>query len=126
MSVLIAPSRRELVRTAARRSLRRRQIVGRIVLGLCVLAVVAAVAPLVALVYFTISRGVGTLSWAFLTHAPTPPFIPGGGISTAITGTAEIVASPSSSPSPPRCSPPSSSSSGAGSSPPRCVSAPTC
>ncbi|MGA9114320.1 MAG: phosphate ABC transporter permease PstA [Candidatus Dormiibacterota bacterium] len=91
MSVLLAPSRRELVRTAARRSLRRRRIVGTVVQGLCVVAVVAAVAPLVALVYYTVTRGASTLSWAFLSHAPTPPFIPGGGISTAITGTAEIV-----------------------------------
>jgi len=65
--------------------------VGRVFQGLCVVAMVAAVAPLVALVYYTVTRGVSTLSWAFLTHAPTPPFIPGGGISTAITGTAEIV-----------------------------------
>ena len=91
MTVLLAPSRRELVRTAARRSLGRRHVVGRIFQGLCVVAAVAAVAPLAALIYYTISRGIGTLSWAFLSHAPTPPFIPGGGISTAIAGTAEIV-----------------------------------
>ena len=58
---------------------------------LCALAVVAGVAPLVALLYYTVARGAQAISLSFLTHAPTPPGIPGGGISTAIIGTAKIV-----------------------------------
>ena len=37
------------------------------------------------------ARGAQAISLSFLTHAPTPPGIPGGGISTAIIGTAKIV-----------------------------------
>jgi phosphate transport system permease protein len=58
---------------------------------MCAVAAVAAVAPLVTLLYYTVSRGAGALSWSFLVNAPTPPTIPGGGISTAIVGSAEIV-----------------------------------
>ena len=91
MSAVLAPRRRELIRAAAERSLTRRRLTGRIAQGLCAVAAVAAVAPLVTLLYYTISRGAGALSWGFLVNAPTPPTISGGGISTAIVGSAEIV-----------------------------------
>ena len=91
MTVASALSRRDLVRAAAQRSLTRRRITGRLAQALCAVAAVASVAPLVALLYYTISRGAQVLSWSFLVNAPTPPGIPGGGISTAITGSAEIV-----------------------------------
>jgi phosphate transport system permease protein len=44
----------------------------------------------VALVAFTIAKGGSQISLSFLTHGPTPAGIPGGGISTAIIGTAKI------------------------------------
>lgn len=84
-------ARRDLVRESARRSLVRRRLLGRVAIVLCVVAVAIALAPLVALVAYTTSRGVHALSWAFLTHVPTPPGIPGGGISNAIVGTLIIV-----------------------------------
>ena len=84
-------ARRELVRAASRRSLVRRRLVGRGAIVLCVVAVAISLAPLVALVAYTISRGIHTLSWSFLTHVPTPPGIPGGGISNAIVGSVIIV-----------------------------------
>jgi phosphate transport system permease protein len=79
-------ARRELVRRSARRSLRRRRLLGRTAIALCTVAVAVSLAPLVALVAYTTSRGVHALSWGFLTHVPTPPGIPGGGISSAIVG----------------------------------------
>ena len=91
MSVVPAARRRDLIRATAQRSLTRRRITGRIAQGLCAVAAIAAVAPLVTLLYYTISRGAGALSWGFLVNAPTPPEIPGGGISTAIAGSAEII-----------------------------------
>ncbi len=91
MSAVVVARRRELIRATAQRSLMRRRLTGRIAQTLCAVAAVAAVAPLVTLLYYTISRGAGALSWAFLIHAPAPPTIPGGGISTAIAGSAEIV-----------------------------------
>ena len=42
--------------------------------------------PLVFLVCYVSKRGIGALSVAFFTHTPTPPGIPGGGISNAIVG----------------------------------------
>ena len=59
------------------------------------IAVVAAVVPLAALIYFTVTGGVGSPSRGASILDPCPEdslsFIPGGGISTAIEGTAEIV-----------------------------------
>jgi phosphate transport system permease protein len=91
VSAVLAARRRELVRATAQRSLARRRLTGRIAQAMCAVAAVAAVAPLVTLLYYTVSRGAGALSWSFLVNAPTPPTIPGGGISTAIVGSAEIV-----------------------------------
>ena len=91
MSAVLAARRRQLIRATAERSLTRRRLTGRLAQGLCTVAALAAVAPLATLLYYTISRGAGALSWGFLVNAPTPPEIPGGGISTAIVGSAEIV-----------------------------------
>jgi phosphate transport system permease protein len=82
---------RRVVGEASRRTLPRRRWIGRTGEALCLLAVVAGIVPLVALLYYTIERGKDLLSWSFLTHAPTPPGVPGGGISTAIVGSAKIV-----------------------------------
>ena len=60
-------------------------------IGLCVVAVAISLAPLVALVAYTTRRGIHALSVDFLTHVPTPPGIPGGGISNAIVGAVIIV-----------------------------------
>jgi phosphate transport system permease protein len=84
-------TRRALVRESARRSLVRRRLFGRIAVTLCAVAVAISLAPLVALVAYTTSRGIRALSWSFLTHIPTPPGIPGGGISSAIVGSVIIV-----------------------------------
>jgi len=84
-------ARRDLVRESARRSLVRRRLLGRAAIVLCVVAVAVSLAPLVALVAYTTSRGIHALSWTFLTHIPTPPGIPGGGVSNAIVGTVIIV-----------------------------------
>jgi len=83
--------RRPIIQAAARDSLRRRRRQGRSVQVLCVLATAVGLAPLVALVYYTLDRGFGGISLGFLTHAPVPEGVPGGGISTAIVGTGEIV-----------------------------------
>jgi phosphate transport system permease protein len=86
-----AAARRDLVRTLTSRSLSRRRLRSRLVVGLCVIAVALALAPLVTLVIFTVSRGIGALSVDFLTHVPTPPGIPGGGIGNEIVGTAILL-----------------------------------
>ena len=65
---------------------------GRAMQVICLIAVLIGVAPLIALVVATVSKGAGALSIGFLLHAPTPEGVPGGGISTAIVGSGEIVA----------------------------------
>ena len=79
------------VQAAAAASIRRRGRAGRTAEALCALAVAVALVPLGALLWFTVARGAGAISASFLTHAPTPPGVPGGGIGPAITGTARIV-----------------------------------
>ncbi|MBV9660264.1 MAG: phosphate ABC transporter permease subunit PstC [Acidimicrobiales bacterium] len=76
---------------AATRSLPRRRWASRVMYNLCAACVIAGAAPLVALLYYTIARGHGALSLGFLTQAPRPAGIPGGGIATAISGSAKIV-----------------------------------
>jgi phosphate transport system permease protein len=83
--------RRQFVRESARRSLGRRRLWGRAAIALCVVAVGISLTPLVALLAYTTSRGIHSLSWSFLTHVPTAPGIPGGGISNAIVGSVIIV-----------------------------------
>ena len=83
--------RRQSVRSSSSSTLPRRLLTSRLAQLLCALAVLAGLAPLVALLYYTVARGVQTVSASFLTHAPTPQGVPGGGISTAIIGTAKII-----------------------------------
>ncbi|HET6875789.1 MAG TPA: phosphate ABC transporter permease subunit PstC [Acidimicrobiales bacterium] len=73
------------------RSLRRRRATSRVMTITCALATVLGLVPLGALVYFTVARGIHDLSVGFLSHAPAPAGVPGGGISTAITGSARII-----------------------------------
>jgi len=79
------------IRARSSRSLPTRRFGGGVMEGLCGLAVIVGLVPLAALIYYTIVRGIGIVSWSFLTHSPTPPGIPGGGIGPAITGSAKIV-----------------------------------
>ncbi len=86
--------RRSVVRASARATLRRRRVFGNISRGACVAALGVALVPLVALLSYTISRGIHGLSVAFFTQLPAPPDVPGlppGGIANAIVGTLIIV-----------------------------------
>jgi phosphate transport system permease protein len=77
---------------ADRGSLRRRNRVNTVVEGIATIAAVLAVAVLAIVVGSVLLKGVGALSWHFLT-TPTALFgESGGGISNAIVGTAIIVA----------------------------------
>jgi phosphate ABC transporter permease protein PstC/phosphate ABC transporter permease subunit PstA len=73
-------------------TLSRRLFVGGVAKSLCLLCVVAAAAPLIALVVYTISRAAPALSFGMLVHPVVPAFVPGGGIGTAIAGSARVVA----------------------------------
>jgi phosphate transport system permease protein len=77
--------------TAPQDTLARRRRWGRSAQSLCVLALVLAASPLVALIIYTVARAAPALSFGLLVHPVTPPFVPGGGISTAIAGSAKTV-----------------------------------
>jgi phosphate ABC transporter permease protein PstC/phosphate ABC transporter permease subunit PstA len=72
-------------------TLPRRRALGGAAQALCLVALVLSAAPLVALVVYTVSRAAPGLSLGLLFHPVTPAFVPGGGISTAIAGTARVV-----------------------------------
>ena len=69
---------------------RRTDLVMRCLLGA---ATVAALIPLVLVIYYVLRKGLGALSWSFFTTDPTGNFLGDpGGIKSAILGTIEIVA----------------------------------
>jgi phosphate ABC transporter permease protein PstC/phosphate ABC transporter permease subunit PstA len=81
-------------RTAARprsSAVRRRRSFGALAQGLCLACLAVAAAPLVALVAYTVYRAAPGLSPGLLTRPVVPMFVAGGGISTAIAGTARVV-----------------------------------
>jgi phosphate transport system permease protein len=79
-------SRRAEIQRSARERLARRKRVNTVALVLCQLGVLVAAIPLVAVLAFTVEKGVGAWSADFFTHLPTPEGVPGGGISNAIVG----------------------------------------
>jgi phosphate transport system permease protein len=79
-----AARRRQVIRSTSARSLVRRHLAGRVAVALCAVAVAISLAPLVALVAYTTSRGIHALTVGFFTQSPIPP--DGGGISNAIVG----------------------------------------
>jgi phosphate transport system permease protein len=59
--------------------------------SLCGAAVVAALLPLVSLLWLVVARGARALSWSFFTRLPAPVGEPGGGVGNAIVGSITIV-----------------------------------
>jgi phosphate transport system permease protein len=68
-----------------------RRLTNRVMLGLCAVALLVALVPLLSIFWLVISRGAAGLSWTFLTSLPTPVGEPGGGVGNAIAGTLMIV-----------------------------------
>jgi phosphate transport system permease protein len=83
--------RREVVRQSSHSSLRRRRLVGNGTRIACYLGLIIALIPLVALVAYTVKRGIPGVSVAFFTQLPVPQGVPGGGVYNAIIGTLIIV-----------------------------------
>jgi phosphate transport system permease protein len=73
------------------RALQRRMAKGRVAQGLCLVALVASAVPLVALVGYTVARAEPALSFGLLVHPVVPFGVAGGGISTAIAGSARML-----------------------------------
>jgi phosphate transport system permease protein len=71
--------------------LRLRLIRDRVLVALCVLALVAAIVPLVWVLWDVVAIGTANLSREFLTALPEPPTRGGGGWANAIVGTVVVV-----------------------------------
>ena len=70
----------------------RRRLTDHIMTGAAVLTVILVLAPLVAIFAYLVYRGIGSLSWDFLTKTPKPVGEPGGGMANAIVGSIMILA----------------------------------
>jgi phosphate transport system permease protein len=71
--------------------LRLRLLRDRLLVGLCVLALLAAIVPLVWVLRDVVLIGAAHVSWEFLTGLPQPPTVGGGGWANAIGGTVIVV-----------------------------------
>lgn len=69
----------------------RRKITDHVMTGLSVLAILIVLAPLLAIFGYLLYKGVGSISWDFLTQTPKPVGEPGGGMANAIEGSAVIL-----------------------------------
>lgn len=69
----------------------RRRATNLVAMGLMIAMALLVIAPLVAILTYLVYRGVGSLSWSFLTHLPEPPGEKGGGIANAIVGSGMIL-----------------------------------
>ena len=64
----------------------RRRLVSHAVIALCAGAVILALVPLILILFYVVSQGVGALNVAFFTETPRPVGEPGGGMANAIAG----------------------------------------
>jgi len=69
----------------------RRRATDHVMTGLAILTVFLVLTPLVAIFGYLVYRGVGSLSWNFLTQIPKPVGEEGGGMANAIVGSIMIL-----------------------------------
>ena len=69
----------------------RRWLTNHLVTGAALCAVILVLAPLIAIFGYLVYRGIGTISWAFLTQIPKPVGEAGGGMANAIGGSVLIL-----------------------------------
>ena len=69
----------------------RRRALSAVMIGLSVLAVLAALIPVAMILFFVIGKGLGSINWAFFTNMPKPVGEVGGGMANAILGSLTMV-----------------------------------
>jgi len=69
----------------------RRMVTDRVMTALSVLAMLLVLAPLLAIFGYLVYKGIGSISWDFLTQTPKPVGEAGGGMANAIEGSAVIL-----------------------------------
>jgi len=65
----------------------RRRVVSRVMTTLCMASVLVALIPVALILFFVISKGIGSVNWNFFTQMPKPVGETGGGMANAILGT---------------------------------------
>jgi phosphate transport system permease protein len=85
----VSPQRSALLAVQPRD--RRRRVVNRVMEVIASLAALLAVAVLLLVIGSVVVKGIGAISFAFITQNPAPFGQPGGGIANSIVGTAELV-----------------------------------
>jgi phosphate transport system permease protein len=69
----------------------RRRLTDHVMTGAAILTVILVLAPLIAIFGYLVYRGIGSISWNFLTKTPKPVGEPGGGMANAIVGSLMIL-----------------------------------
>ena len=82
--------RRRQIQGIARASVSRRKTYSKIALGICWATLVIALIPLVAIIVYTVVKGIAAWNWTFFSQPTKPEGIPGGGIWNALVGTVII------------------------------------
>jgi phosphate transport system permease protein len=80
-----------MTRAPAQDIARSRVLIDKLMSYLAFVAVVLALIPLVLIIADTVIQGASVISLSFLTNAPTPEGVPGGGIGPSIEGTLIMV-----------------------------------
>ena len=68
----------------------RRRVTSVVMTSLCGLSVVLVLVPVALILTFVVTKGIGSLNWAFFTELPKPVGETGGGMGNAILGTLMI------------------------------------
>jgi phosphate transport system permease protein len=74
-----------------RRNTTRRTATNYFVSGLCILATILVILPLIAILFYLIYKGASSLNLAFFTHIPAPVGEAGGGMANSIVGSAIVL-----------------------------------
>jgi phosphate transport system permease protein len=69
----------------------RRTAMNYLVTGLSILATILVIAPLVAILFYLLYKGVSSLNLAFFTHIPAPVGEQGGGMANSIVGSGIVL-----------------------------------
>jgi phosphate transport system permease protein len=83
-------SRRAEIQKIASASVKRRKVYSKIGIGFCLVCLVVACIPLLAIIGYTIAKGLPAWNTAFFTQITKPEGIPDGGLYNAIIGSAII------------------------------------
>ena len=84
-------SYRDMLAASTARTLTRRRLVSRVMIGLTCVAALVATLPLILIVWHLLERGASSLNWNFFTKMPAPSGETGGGMANAIVGTGIII-----------------------------------